>query len=257
MESDKDIYVVHWGDLSMDTYLYGSSLTLNNYRIVFENKMMPPEVAIKKWHMISDYSKEKNEPLLPFLEPGRTYHIRSYIESVPKNRWFIRINFYDTRDRLVSFFMTNKDKDTFTFPIDCYYYDMQLLRGNADKIVFERIDLYLEEYISTLEEAEEYTVLCLEPQASLIKYPSKDILDNIKHPIILPGREESELFNQVISMNQYKKLTFIGYGPVSRRIAHKLHKQYPRSEVVDYKSKENSYFTERFTDKRYILEKMK
>ena len=153
--------------------------------------------------------------------------------------------------------MTNKDKDTFTYPEECYYYDMQLLRGNADKIVFERIDLYQEEYRLPFEEADEYSVLCLEPQASLIKYPSSELLKQLTHPIILPGREESELFNQVIKKDTYHKLTFIGYGPVSCRIANKLHKQYPRSEVIEYKNTESDYFTERFTDKRYILEKMK
>ena len=72
MDSKKDIYVIHWGDLNMDAYLYGSSLTLKDYKIIFENPMMPPEVAIKKWHMMTSYQRDRNEPLLPVLEKGKT-----------------------------------------------------------------------------------------------------------------------------------------------------------------------------------------
>jgi accessory Sec system protein Asp3 len=256
MDSKKDIYVIHWGDLNMDTYLYGSSLTLKDYKIIFENPMMPPEVAIKKWHMMTSYQRDRNEPLLPVLEKGKTYYIRPYITSYPKNRCYLRLNFYNQKNKQISFFTTNKDVDQFVFPDDCYYYDMQLLRGNAEKIIFERVDIYLEEYESSLEESNHYTVLCLEPQGSVIKYPPQEIIDKWDHPIILPGRENSVLFEKIIDKNTYENLTFVGYGQVSNRIANKLHKIYPHSDVMVHDRREGQ-FIERFMDRRYILEKMK
>jgi accessory Sec system protein Asp3 len=251
-----DIYTIHWGFLTRHVYLYGSMLTHHNYRIDFENTMMPPEVAIKVWHSLTNYQQDRHEPLLPFLEGGKRYYVRSYIETTPKNACFLRFNFYNHRDENIGSFMTNKSIDVFEYPKDCYYYNLELLRGSAQKIVYERIDLSLDDYDEPRDyDRGEYNVICLEPQGEVLKYPKEELLEKYDHPIILLGRESSDQFDEVIKRNTYKKLHLICYGPIGKRIFNKLSLRYPRSELIDLTIAQNERkkFSERFTDHRYLL----
>lgn len=251
-----DIYTIYWGFLTQNVYLYGSQLTHHNYRIHFENTMMPPEVAIKSWYSLTNYQKDRHEPLLPFLEGGKSYYVRSYIKTTPKNACYLRFNFYNHKDENIGFFMTNKFIDIFEYPKDCYYYNLELLRGSAQKIIYERIDISLAGFEEPLDEQkDEYNVICLEPQGEIIRYPSDEVLEKYDDPIILPGRESSDQFDQIVERNTYKKLHLICYGPIGKRIVEKLNLRFPRSDVIDLTENivENKKFSARFIDQRYLL----
>ncbi|MGM9952644.1 MAG: accessory Sec system protein Asp3 [Intestinibaculum porci] len=218
------IYMITWESLNEDSYLYGAHIEKKEGYIVYSQPLMPPGGIIKKWVSQTNYQKDRHEPGLPSLKEGHTYHLHAYMKAKPSHSCFMRLNFYDYYGELIDFVMTSEDTCTFTCPQGIHYYELLLIKGNAQDLVFERIDLFEKEITHQFDHTQsEVTILVLEPQGSMLKVPEEALLKKLGNVLILPARSYSNKLSYVIDhQNEYQVIRIVGYGPVSNGIVKEL-----------------------------------
>lgn len=232
----KTIYMIKWDDLTADTYLYGAHIERKENCIIYQQPLMPPGSTIKKWSSITDYQKDRIEPSLPYLKEGHTYHLHAYMRSNPLNSCYLRLNFYNYYGEILDFMMTSSEDAQFNVPRGTHHYELLLMKGHAETIIFERVDLFEEPLIDHFDEhKDQVNILVLEPQGSMLKIPDATLLEELGNVILLPARQYSDNLSYVFNHRKdYKQIRIIGYGTISNAIVKELLKSFKNAKGYVY-----------------------
>ncbi len=139
------LHTVYWDDPGTDVYLYGSDIRFYKDRSVyFESLMMPAGMTIKKWMSSANYQRDRVEPSLPMLIPGREYVLRAFYYDEPAGSVFMRLDFYDQQQKKTGTFLPDKKQSTFQCPENTYSYTAELVQGGAERVHFYRFEIFPE-----------------------------------------------------------------------------------------------------------------
>jgi accessory Sec system protein Asp3 len=244
--NEKTIYMITWGDMSSETYLYGAHIEKQENCIVYMQEKMPPGSIVKTWVSQTNYQAKRLEPSLPILRAGHHYHLHAYMRTKPLCSSYLRLNFYDEFGEMLNFRMESQEEWEFDVPLGMRSYDLQLIRGNSEKIVFERVDLYEKSFEDHFDESNALmNILVLEPQGEMLKVPDQAFLDKLGPYILVPARSYSEYLSYIFKHRRdYKKIRLIGYGPSSNALVKKLKLSFVNAEAY--------VFGEKTDDERFI-----
>lgn len=229
----KTVYMIRWGELN-DAYLYGAHIEEVKGGIYYEQNKMPPGAVIKTWHMQENFQAARKEPSLPYLLADHQYHMCMHLTATPANSCFLRLNFFNYQGNLIDYFMTSDHISHFTIPKNTYTYTMELIKGNCDKLLFERIDLYESLDLPKASAKEDHLdILALEPQGSMLKIPDQKILDRFDNLLVILDRRDPKQI-QNINKAHFKKIRIFGYGSRSNQMVKMLLKDIPNAKGYIY-----------------------
>ena len=108
----KEKWAVYRYEYSSDTYLSGSEFIYHKLdEVEYKNNLMPSGTVIKQWYSKTNYQKQRIEPTLPIIDGESRYQITVNIVCPEKERWLVRLVFYDKYDVEVGY-VTVREKET-------------------------------------------------------------------------------------------------------------------------------------------------
>lgn len=138
-----EIACLKWEEIAQGHgYLYGSMISFEKGKARFQNRLVASGKSIVTFFSDTNYQQKRRSPDLPLLQPGQTYHIRSDIETVPLNRYFLQLLFFNRQGEKISFEIIRETEAFFTYPKEAYTYELHVKSAGCDSMVFGEIALY-------------------------------------------------------------------------------------------------------------------
>ncbi|MGT2799030.1 accessory Sec system protein Asp3 [Streptococcus marmotae] len=134
-------YRIYWGKIGLETYLTGSVIIPRNKTIQIENILIPPGAIMYKWSSSKNYQAAREQANLPLLTRGATYHLHFSAETIPAQSIYLRVNFYDRFQKAVDFVILKSSDESFTYPPEAYYYDIELVNAGCTKMLFRYLEV--------------------------------------------------------------------------------------------------------------------
>lgn len=261
MRYKEEVYFAYWDIQSVSQYLYGSSVKLlDGGHVLYENQFMPSGTVIHEWHSQANYQAMRNTNQLPELKRGQNYIFGSYIETLPENSTYIKIEFKDARDEEISNQIIKQDERlSVCIPDDTHHYKIQLASSGCHRFLFEGIyiaeegvaDYTVDRYwISDLlyKDVEKDTVyVCFtEPDLNRTGYILENVRKHFSNLLIVNSSYKEALLymekdfhetllRRIESLSQeyfFEKVVFVGYGAISNIAALLYSKQFENSYAL-------------------------
>lgn len=167
-KTEKLIHTIYWDSVSGASYLYGSQISfLSNKRIFFKNPRMASGTVLQEWHSKVNYQASRTTAQLPLLFPNKTYKVVAQVATVPENRLYYRISFFNRQEEEIEFVVHKTGEGEFICPEGTFYYNIQLISAGCEKVSFDCLRLYQVDDVLTSDSGLNQTV----PRA----YYQKDI----------------------------------------------------------------------------------
>lgn len=203
-ESKSHIIQVRWSRVVRQTFLYGTDLTfLSDGSVRFRNPLMPSSIVINEWKSHGQYQNFRTVSPLPILKTGKTYQLQMKMASKPANTVYTCMIFYDRFDKELKKTIYKTRKISFEVPAKTYSYSIQLMNAGCEELVFERMDLVLDETIVAKPSRDEIVY------NEFLKEDSQDSRVNIY--FIEPGQVDESLLKE--RMDKESNLFFLQINP--------------------------------------------
>ena len=261
MRYEEEVYFAYWDMQSVSQYLYGSSVKLlDGGYVLYENQFMPSGTVINEWHSQANYQAMRNTNQLPELKRGQNYIFGSYIETLPENSTYIKIEFKDARDEEISNQIIKQDERlSVCVPDNTHHYKIQLASSGCHRFLFEGIyiaeegvaDYTVNRYwISDLlhRDNEKNTIyVCFtEPEFNRTGFVPERVQEHFPNLVMVNSSYKSSLLymekeffgillDKIESLSRqysFEKVAFIGYGPISNIAALFYSKQFSTSYAL-------------------------
>lgn len=244
-------FIIYWQQNIGKTYMYGSSINyLTKNHVIFENNLFPSGSCIHSWTSLGNYQTHRSASQLPMLEKGYKYNIKIDAATTPQNTLYIQFKFYDRYENLIEV-VTIKDKQgSFVYPSDAHYYELSLINGGLQEIIFHNLVITNDEFIiknrffeydglfvsnilNEKSESQRLQILFAEPVIGNTAIIPKHIIEQFSDVVLVTS---SKLYAHFYMSNEYEKkilgmiaklqknyeissIHFIGYGPISSTAA--------------------------------------
>ncbi|WP_303974335.1 accessory Sec system protein Asp3 [Streptococcus merionis] len=140
--SEKLIHSITWDTVSGTSYLYGSAIQVSSEGVRFKNPRMASGTVIQSWQSKINYQGSRTTVQLPLLIPGVTYRLESQVQTVPEQRIYYRISFYNRQDEEIHFVVHKTAVGEFVCPKETYTYQIQLISAGCQEVLFKSLNLY-------------------------------------------------------------------------------------------------------------------
>ncbi|GGE33733.1 accessory Sec system protein Asp3 [Streptococcus himalayensis] len=134
-------YRIYWKNFAKEAYLSGTSLSVKDKQVRIENILIPPGTTMYKWSSAKNYQVARGQANLPLLTKGASYHLSLSAEITPARSVYMRVNFYDRFQKAVDFVILKSSDESFTYPHEAYYYDIELVNAGCTKMIFHYLEL--------------------------------------------------------------------------------------------------------------------
>lgn len=125
-------------------YLYGSTIHFSDQEAHFYNNLLASGKTIVRFESRTNYQGNRRSPDLPLLRPGQTYTIDSDIQTVPEDRYFLHLNFFNRQNEVVGVEILRDSKQSFVCPQDTFTYELLVKSGGCRQMEFRQISIYQE-----------------------------------------------------------------------------------------------------------------
>lgn len=133
-------YSVTWGRDERRVNLHGALLRFEkDGSVIYENPLLASGIAIIRWSS-RIHLGDRAAVILPLLAEGESYDIELDAETEPRDSVFLEFDFFNKREEQIESQILHDD-DTIVCPKDMYYYEIALVQGGAQKLVFHRIGI--------------------------------------------------------------------------------------------------------------------
>ena len=144
----KQIAIITLDDIHTDNvYTYGSEIHMEGGSVHFKNPLMPPSRPIFKWSSRYNYQGNRRSPELPLLTPEKKYKLEVVAQSIPANRFYLKLAFSNRQGEVIGQYVQRSDSDSFTCYKDTFTYTITLYGAGCEQVVFERFVLFEEDVI--------------------------------------------------------------------------------------------------------------
>ena len=133
---------ITWDKVVNGQYLYGSRIIFEKDTVIFNNAQLASGKQIVAWGSRTNYQANRKIPELPLLVQGETYQLHSKLRTVPSNRLYLKIIFYNRLDEEIGTIIQREDVQEFVYPQDAFRYDILVISAGLEELVFKYIDLY-------------------------------------------------------------------------------------------------------------------
>lgn len=243
-------YLIPWGGLHLNSFLYGSSVSYENkYQIVYHTNNLPSGTLVHQWFSRTSYYKDKLVPSLPLLIPGQEYRLSLDARAEPEGTAYLRLKFFDLSGTTMAEQYLRQGTLTFTFPEAACNYQIDLLGAGLDKLEFHGLWLEsseevpdnkqwlwsmtrqrtdIEEWLQGLNPHLPIRLVFLEPHHSLQQAAVHPFMFQSLNAIGISYQEDQwygepmykHLMNLINDLRQlYPSIRFVGYGPYSNWLA--------------------------------------
>lgn len=234
-------YWIYWGNGTANSFLFGTEFRHVGRSVSFKNRMIPPGKSLKTWLSKTNYQSDRISPSLPLLKKGATYSIKLSAEMYPKNSIYIKISFIDRFGKEISTKILKQIESEFRYPTEAYSYSISLINAGCEELQFDSIVIYDEDESNEFNEdwdpsvthyienptshsdvlhvvfMEDNTLPLSDDERRAIEQWDKILLVGDSTAIdtyyLLP--EFISYLDGIVNSLSYKKLYFIGYGPIS------------------------------------------
>lgn len=165
-------------------YLYGTQLQLVGKTLHYHNPLLASGKPLLKFDSRTNYQGERRSPDLPLLLPNRTYELSAAFETVPADRAYLQVDFYNRQNEVIWSYIQREKVGQFTCPEETFTYQILLFSAGCSDLTFDH-----------------FTLSLLEPQHNLTTYAMKTrgyLSDKIPEelslvaPLIRSIKEEEE-----------------------------------------------------------------
>ncbi|MBM7643489.1 accessory Sec system protein Asp3 [Streptococcus loxodontisalivarius] len=170
---------IEWQDVrSGSTYLYGSLLRIEeDGQAILDNERMAPGKPLANFLSRTNYQGNRFSPILPILEAGQTYDVVANLETIPENRYYIQIDFFNRQNETIQSKIFRVGEERFVCPEDTFSYQLTVRSAGCSRLTYRNVTLYH----VTQEASEEISL----PSASYQKENLPEELDFIRDLIHL------------------------------------------------------------------------
>jgi len=141
----KEIGTYYWGNTNITTFLYGTDLTrVRRDEIRYNNHLTPPGTPLHEWYSATDYQKNRDIPMLPFLYEGKSYTLEPEVSSVPEHHYIFEVLFYDRYEHKVGQVNLRAPNFSFEYPEEAYTYSIRLTAAGLQELTFHYFKIYEE-----------------------------------------------------------------------------------------------------------------
>lgn len=244
--------LIYWDNGGKDSYLHGSYITFKGKRVLFENRLLPSGNAIKTWHSQTNFQAHRVNPGLPLLQRGQVYYLTFKGKAVPEESIYLKVTFFNRFNEVLSFVILKDGDNRFTYPLDAYTYQVELMNAGNQRLLFEALLLASEEVENgvdggldeafSFEADAPFNLVFLENPTQLVEL--KQQLAFVKLGNYLPvGDIEGHLdyyvapdyiatlTEKVQKMASGRLIRLIGYGPIGNFAALYYHRLLDKSVV--------------------------
>jgi len=253
------IYYIHWEDQAR-VYSYGITQTINQQgNVLLQLSGVPAGVMLHQWSFRNNYSLDRRLRQLPLLEGGKEYSLFFSYESVPENRCWVEIEFFDCfGETICTFFIKNSSYD-FQVPENYTNYTLTLLNTSMTTFLFKRImitekenaellvkPVFFSEIQNQTSSGERLNVLFVPPEKHLLMSEEPLVPAFLKDTLVVKSNyffdqcfltEESQriIHKKLATLkNQYemKRIQFVGCERISDQTAIFYTTVYPESRAL-------------------------
>lgn len=133
---------IYWPPDIDNSFIFGSQIRVQaNDEVCFNNRLMTPGVAMKKWAMAVNYQGAKFVPQLPHLQINHQYRLTLHAHMQPSNSVLVRLIFFDLQGNELKRYDFNRASSYFTVPVATISWKMELINAGNEQIDFRRIEI--------------------------------------------------------------------------------------------------------------------
>ncbi|MEW4354191.1 accessory Sec system protein Asp3 [Streptococcus pneumoniae] len=210
---------IYWNNFGRDSYLAGTRLRKQGADMILENSLISPGARMHIWSSNRNYQAARDQAVLPLLTRGATYRIGLLAEMKPQASIYVRINFYNRFQKSIAFTILKTADDQFTYPLDAYSYDIELVNAGCVYLHFQYLELEaLNPTVSTIKGAK---IFFAEPnqqkeveESMYARQPNVKIFADNSDYLYLTDRCLEEIKEFLAQQAEPFPLYFIGSGPI-------------------------------------------
>ncbi|GKQ42750.1 accessory Sec system protein Asp3 [Companilactobacillus sp. RD055328] len=133
-------FEIKWYQDNSDYFFYGSKVKFNHDKSVsFRNDIMSPGTSIVRWSSKLPFQSNRILMELPLLKRNQKYQLTVDSKSIPENKFFVLITFFDRFDNKVGMEVIKNSNQEFVYLEDAYNYQIELINKGARIIEFDKL----------------------------------------------------------------------------------------------------------------------
>ncbi|MGT2926286.1 accessory Sec system protein Asp3 [Streptococcus cuniculipharyngis] len=134
-------YVIKWRENQQSTYLYGSQLIWQKEAVHVTNQLMPSGLSFHEWQSRTNYQRDRREPELPLLRPGKTYQLELVSDLLVGSLPYLQIICYDRWEQELVKITIKEGRGDFVYPTETYDYHIRLINAGCQSFRFHQLVL--------------------------------------------------------------------------------------------------------------------
>lgn len=281
-------HIIKWHNYTRYSYLFGSTISFQNKRVLFENALMPSGTVVNEWQSKTNFQAHRIVPDLPMLKCGYRYTIGFQATSIPESCLYLGISFKDQYNHEIDFMVIKSLQESFVYPEGAASYTVQLINAGSRSFVFDYITIEEEDtkevifstvthdgvHILFPNKSETLNVVFMEDAVSNIEQEHVVMLRQLGNVVLMNDYQESEncylnkicvdKMTRILIKKGYHYINFVGMGDIGNlaalQFAHifkrsraYITKDMPEPEVYKQRLYRNNVTIKTLLDELFIL----
>lgn len=240
-------------------------------QVEFRNQYLYAGQSLVTWSTLTEFWRQSLQNPLPILQQGREYQLDVYYSSIPDHRLYIKVTFYNRYKERIDQKVFKQRTNILSVPEEALHYQIELVNGGLESFCFHQLnlsliendqdhffikdrDLQISNFINPNGQDHTLRIVFTEPRLSTIHpFDFKKLLKAQNIIQITNTRALAQLYlsegqldlrivqliSQLITQYDARKISFIGYGPISNDACLKYREQFLDIPTRVYLSKQN------------------
>lgn len=240
-------------------------------QVEFSNQYLYAGQSLVTWSTMTEFWRSSLQNPLPILQQGRDYQLDIYYSSIPDQRLYIKVIFFNRYKERIDQKVFKQRSNILSVPKEAIHYQIELVNGGLESFCFYQLnlslmekyqnqfllkdsDLQISNFINPNEQDHTLRIVFTEPRLSTVHSFDFAKLTKAQNIIqITNTRALAQLYLskgqldlrivhlilQLITEYDVRQVSFIGYGPISNYACLKYRDQFLDIPTRVYLSKQN------------------